>query len=244
MRVKNFEKFQHFKDRSPPWVKLYRDILDDIEWFELDPAAAKTLVMLWLIASEDETKQGLLPCTKTLAFRLRMKETEVKNICIKLAHWLEHDDIDPISRRYQDDGLEKRRDREETEGERETDSPEKAKATATASRLPADWSPSGDDFAFCATERKDLNPNDVASRFRDYWIAQPGAKGRKLDWPATWRNWVRNEKLRSIAPQVIRQTVSDQRKAASMLLTGRTQDHERQNATAERDITIECLRVA
>ncbi|MGR9087307.1 MAG: hypothetical protein ACU841_09570 [Gammaproteobacteria bacterium] len=33
----------------------------------------------------------------------------------------------------------------------------------------------------------------VFARFRDYWIAQPGAKGRKLDWQATWRNWVRSE---------------------------------------------------
>ena len=28
--------------------------------------------------------------------------------------------------------------------------------------------------------------------FRDYWRAVPGAKGRKLDWQATFRNWLRN----------------------------------------------------
>jgi len=28
-------------------------------------------------------------------------------------------------------------------------------------------------------------------KFCDYWHAQPGQKGVKLDWPATWRNWVR-----------------------------------------------------
>ena len=77
------------------------------------------------------------------------------------------------------------------------DKPEKKKQDATASRLPADWFPSDDDISFCETERPDLKPTDVACRFRDYWIAQPGAKGRKLDWPATWRNWVRNEKCQS-----------------------------------------------
>ena len=77
-----------------------------------------------------------------------------------------------------------------------TDHPEeKKKPTATATRLPADWVPSDDDFEFCKAERQDLTPSVVADRFRDYWIAQPGAKGRKVDWPATWRNWVRNEKL-------------------------------------------------
>ncbi|WIE60750.1 hypothetical protein DEI97_013470 [Curtobacterium sp. MCLR17_032] len=27
--------------------------------------------------------------------------------------------------------------------------------------------------------------------FVDYWIAQPGQKGVKTDWDATWRNWMR-----------------------------------------------------
>ena len=25
----------------------------------------------------------------------------------------------------------------------------------------------------------------------DYWCAKPGADGTKLDWEATWRNWLR-----------------------------------------------------
>jgi hypothetical protein len=30
--------------------------------------------------------------------------------------------------------------------------------------------------------------------FRDYWIAKPGKDGVKLDWQATWRNWIRKAK--------------------------------------------------
>jgi hypothetical protein len=48
---------------------------------------------------------------------------------------------------------------------------------------------------FCMAERPDLNPKRLADGFRDYWIAQPGAKGVKLDWDATWRNWVRNQTI-------------------------------------------------
>jgi hypothetical protein len=48
--------------------------------------------------------------------------------------------------------------------------------------------------AFCLTERKDLDPEAVAAEFRDYWIAQPGQKGIKLDWESTWRNWVRRQR--------------------------------------------------
>ncbi len=30
-----------------------------------------------------------------------------------------------------------------------------------------------------------------AGAFRDFWISKPGAGGTKLDWEATWRNWMR-----------------------------------------------------
>jgi hypothetical protein len=43
-------------------------------------------------------------------------------------------------------------------------------------------------------ERPDLDVRQVAEQFKDYWIAQAGQKGVKLDWDATWRNWVRNTK--------------------------------------------------
>ena len=67
------------------------------------------------------------------------------------------------------------------------------KTRQRGSRMPADWTPDYVGIQFCKTERPDLDPAKTADRFRDYWIAQPGAKGVKLDWTATWRNWVRNE---------------------------------------------------
>lgn len=30
--VKNWERFQHYKDRDPPWIKLYRDMLTSEPW--------------------------------------------------------------------------------------------------------------------------------------------------------------------------------------------------------------------
>ena len=116
MRIKGWGQFQHFKDRRPPWIKLYRDILDDVEWHELDPKAAKMLVMLWLIASEND---GELPDVKILSFRLRISASEVKSLISKLSHWLISDDIAPISSRYRDDAPETETETEtETEGEK------------------------------------------------------------------------------------------------------------------------------
>jgi hypothetical protein len=119
MKIKNWTKHQHFKDRKPPWIKLYRDILDDMDWHELDAKSAKVLVMLWLIASEND---GELPPVKTLAFRLRMSEKDVISSCDSLSNWLIHDDIGVISERYQSDSVETEREREretETKKERE-----------------------------------------------------------------------------------------------------------------------------
>ena len=127
LRIKDWNKFQHFKDRKPPWIKLYRDILDDPDWHELDGDTAKMLVSIWLIASEDETQQGYLPDTRRLAFRLRISESKLKQSLTKLSHWLYQDDIKVISDCYQVDipetetETEKERERE-TKKEKETDS--------------------------------------------------------------------------------------------------------------------------
>lgn len=77
--------------------------------------------------------------------------------------------------------------------------PETKRAEARGTRLPEDWHPSEEETAFCKAERPDLRPSEVAQRFYDYWIAIPGAKGRKLDWTATWRQWVRNERRAPIS---------------------------------------------
>jgi uncharacterized protein YdaU (DUF1376 family) len=58
--------------------------------------------------------------------------------------------------------------------------------------LPKEWED------FCKKERPDLKPLNVWNQFRDYWIAQGGQKGTKLDWFATWRNWVRSQRVESV----------------------------------------------
>lgn len=194
MKIKNWTKFQHFKDRRPPWVKLYRDILDDIEWHELDPLAAKVLVMLWLIASEDD---GRIPDTKTLAFRLRLTEVKTKEVVIKLSHWLEQDDINVISERYQHDPLETER-----ETEKEKEKKILGKRLANNFSFPLEWE------QFCQQTRPELSPVKTFDQFKDYWIAQAGQKGVKLDWFATWRNWVRSTNAPKQNPyDIVRLTV-------------------------------------
>lgn len=64
------------------------------------------------------------------------------------------------------------------------------KVDPRGSRLPDDWFPSVSDIEWA----DGFTPQTLrteADKFRDYWRAVPGAKGRKLDWNATWRNWIR-----------------------------------------------------
>jgi hypothetical protein len=54
LRVKDFDKFQHYKDRSPPWIKLYNSLLDDYEFSCLQDASRWHLVAIWLLASRSD----------------------------------------------------------------------------------------------------------------------------------------------------------------------------------------------
>lgn len=63
-----------------------------------------------------------------------------------------------------------------------------------ATALPKDWELPGDWRAWAAEKRPDLDLETVADTFRDYWVAKAGKDGRKADWQATWRNWVRNQR--------------------------------------------------
>jgi hypothetical protein len=54
--VKNFERFQHYKDRSPPWIKLYNELLDDYSFGLLPDASKLHLVAIWLLASRSNNR--------------------------------------------------------------------------------------------------------------------------------------------------------------------------------------------
>jgi hypothetical protein len=57
-------------------------------------------------------------------------------------------------------------------------------------RLPDGWTPDPEPDLVTAFGGPDAARAEL-DRFADYWRAQPGAKGRKADWQATWRNWLR-----------------------------------------------------
>lgn len=73
------------------------------------------------------------------------------------------------------------------------------------SRLDQSWE-LPDDWAIWAKQnRPEINVNQTADGFKDYWLAAPGVKGVKADWFATWRNWVRSQR-QQVDTIVLRET--------------------------------------
>jgi len=76
------------------------------------------------------------------------------------------------------------------------------KRLANDFHFPKEWA------EFCQQTRPELHPTQTFDKFKDYWIAQAGQKGVKLDWFATWRNWVRNTNAPKVNPaDIVRLTV-------------------------------------
>jgi hypothetical protein len=73
---KKWAEFQHYKDRSPPWIKLHRELLNNRDFMCL-PLASKALApLLWLLASE--SKDGTFDADlDELNFRLRIDKKDL-----------------------------------------------------------------------------------------------------------------------------------------------------------------------
>jgi len=119
-KIRNWAKFQHFKDRNPPWIKLHKKILDQRDINLLSDCHFRVLVGLWLIASEDETKTGTLPGVDEIAFRLRISKPMILKALKELKPFLDQDGINPLSSCYQ---LDEPETETETETETEKNSP-------------------------------------------------------------------------------------------------------------------------
>jgi hypothetical protein len=56
LAIKNFEQFQHYKDRAPLWIKMHTSVLSDFALLTLPEAAQGQLFKLWILASRMENR--------------------------------------------------------------------------------------------------------------------------------------------------------------------------------------------
>ena len=61
----------------------------------------------------------------------------------------------------------------------------------SSTSLPIEWQPKEQDIDTMREHFPDVDLKLETHAFRDYWLAVPGARSKKSDWDATWRNWIR-----------------------------------------------------
>jgi len=198
--VKNFERFQHYTDRSPPWIKLYNALLDDYAFACLQDASKLHLIMIWLVASRSNNK---IPYdAEWISGRINASEKVDLDVLVKAGfieinqelQSVEQDASKPLAEclpRERDRG----REREETESPPKAPRKRMACLNADQSKIFEEW------YAIyplhkarLAAERSFLaalaraSPAELlagAARYRDECV---GKEPRYIAHPASWLN--------------------------------------------------------
>ena len=193
IRIKNWGTFQHYKNRRPPWIRLYRDLLDDPDFEELDGELVKTLIKLWLSVS-DFSVDGTLPAIERLALRMHIASTLLASRLVQLKQWLECDDSELLAYCKQvarPEGEQIRADQSRSEGETERESPAptrgpKQKRSSKKTQLPDEWIPR--DSHVVLAKEFGVSVTEEAVKFREHAIAT----GRTMkNWDMAFNTWIR-----------------------------------------------------
>lgn len=84
LRISNWDRWQSYRrDRGqPPWIKVHRQLLRNLEWVELSDAQRGQLVAIWLLAADHD---GAVPASPALIQKLCfMSRPPDLNLFIKL----------------------------------------------------------------------------------------------------------------------------------------------------------------
>jgi len=211
------------------WFRFYNEALDDPKIQKLDGGTFKAWINLLCLCARND---GLPHSVNDIAFALRLDFHGCSTVLSRLAdaglldrlnggaHGMHYGVHGWDKRQYKSDTSTDRVKRfrkrssnvdetvietaPETDTDTDTDKSNNYKRTALATRLPNDWNPSNEDIEFANQTGVDWVKN--AEIFRDYWVAMPGVKGRKANWPATWRNWIRRASEQKVRPSQSKET--------------------------------------
>lgn len=207
------------------WFRLYAEFASDPKVQLLSETLQRRYIMLLCCAAA-----GTTPTTSVsqVNFTLRIPVSEIEETRSALVaaglidetwfptKWdkrqFQSDSSTPRVQRFRK--LEKERFNGVTETPSEQSRTEQSRAEQSrgrATRFPDDFSLTEDRRKVAQTEN--IDPERTFAKFSDYWRAASGAKARKLDWDATWRNWCRTEGDR-VSPRANRKTKFDELKEA------------------------------
>ena len=188
--VKNWTKFQHYKDRNPPWIKLHVEILASEDWVTLADASKLLAVVCMIIAAKND---GRVPNNPDYIKRVAYLDKVPNLTPLVQCGFLSNPLADASeSKRVQADA------RPETEAY-STETEDTHTPRAKGSRLAPTWKPSEKNHSL----GRELNLTDgeiadAATRFREYFHSPDAARPVKKDWDGAFSRWLRTD-----APKIV-----------------------------------------
>ncbi len=161
-------------------------------------AASRMLASLLYPYDEDAPKQIGAWLAELECEKLIRRYSVDGSIYLEVCNWLKHQKIDrPTESRLPAFSEGSPITREDSRGLAADLGPSTldldlgSRARKRASRLPSSWmpSPSGASFAI-EKGLSEKEANAELEKFTNYWTAKSGQGATKLDWDATWRNWI------------------------------------------------------
>jgi hypothetical protein len=122
-QVRNWTKFQHYKNRNPPWIKLHTELLENYEFARLPDASKLLAVCIWLLAARSDNRIPADPIWIQSKCNLKTKPDLQPLIDLHFIEWIqelpsvEQDASKTLASCQQNADSEERRDRGEREAE-------------------------------------------------------------------------------------------------------------------------------
>lgn len=210
LRVRNLEKYQHYKDRNPPWVKLYNITLEDYEFEALPDATKWHALSLVLLASRLDNK---IPADPGWIQRHTGSKSAVNLEALIACNFLEHDASNSLADCKQD-AIPEREGETETEREAEArigqgESVDQPPRAATNGKVPEKWLP----VYFALSKSPNLNrpklfnwdwwdtiatihaDHDIEiltefAKMEEFFVRKPQRARQIRDWQRFVKNWL------------------------------------------------------
>lgn len=161
----------------------FSDALAAVGWLEIDPKRELILIPNFHIHNGKSAKSRALKTRRQQKWRTKVDGDASTDV----------DAINDIKVSLSASTREEKR-KEDNKKEDTYASSKKNAARKVASRIPENWRPSPEDIKKATdTGYMPEQISDLAEQFVDHWKAKGGKNAAKLDWSATWRNWIKND---------------------------------------------------
>lgn len=105
-------------------------------------------------------------------------------------------------------------------------------AAKRGTRIPDEFAVTPEMVAWAVEHCPEVDGRTETQKFVNYWQAKTGKDATKLDWPATWRNWLLNARDRygsgaRASPNGVKPSTTDARVSAILALKETLPDQQR-----------------